>query len=513
MPLRQFSADEVDDFYLAAGRGDIDAMLRQLDAGLDVDSATSREFHRTALMAAAMTDQAEAARLLMSRGAALDVRDRELGCTAALLAAQQQSRGVLRLLTEAGARLNAFNSAGYSALFWCIENNDEASVALLLEAGADPSRRNPNGLAPLHLCAAFDRVDIAHRLLEAGAEPDPVSCELHGRHTPLTLAVSAGGRPQMLEMLASSGADLEHASEEGTAMALARGRPKLLTCLESLMRSRRASERRRSSTVNAAAVAKQASAARRQTARRAAATTSRRPRSALPSGIYPCAARPRGTCLLAGCARFAHEFDFPAMPGSEERLALLTDTFSDLGLLIRPAVGLAGGDLLARAQRLAAADHSAADLLVCAFVGYGLSGGMVGFDGRPTDIGQLVDCFSPAECPSLAGKPKLFLFLLSAAPRARGPGPTFPEPSQADCLLAYACVADASSCGRLTDFLHRMRRALDTEAEHVDFGRLFLGASERLLAASASTDEKSGFSQPALLTEVRHSLDRQLLFR
>ena len=59
--------------------------------------------------------------------------------------------GVLRLLVESGADVNARQQQGFTPLHAAAQNGDEPAVRLLLERGADRSARAANDQTPLDL--------------------------------------------------------------------------------------------------------------------------------------------------------------------------------------------------------------------------------------------------------------------------------------------------------------------------------------------------------------------------
>ena len=60
-------------------------------------------------------------------------------------------------------------------------------------------------------------------------------------------------------------------------------------------------------------------------------------------------------------------------------------------------------------EELARIDHSGKDCLAFAILSHGDKGCVYGTDGTIT-IKELVDMFRGEKCPSLAGKPKIFVF-------------------------------------------------------------------------------------------------------
>jgi len=120
---------------------------------------------------AAANDNVEAAVILISHGAKIDVRDKVNNDT---------------------------------ALIYGIRDGKFSLAEVLLEAGADPNLTDRRGFAPLHIAAARDDAKIVQCLLDHGAAIN-VRTHSDGR-TPLMIAAAAGFA-EMVELLLSRGAD------------------------------------------------------------------------------------------------------------------------------------------------------------------------------------------------------------------------------------------------------------------------------------------------------------------
>ncbi len=126
---------------------------------------------------------------------------------------------IVGLLLEAGAEINAPDSANRTPLHMAVERGDAAIVAILLARKADTTRRDRTGWTPLHHAAAKDQIEIARLLLDSGADPNALS-ELGG--TPLHEA-AAGASAALVQLLLAHGTNPELRSKAGvTALDLAR---------------------------------------------------------------------------------------------------------------------------------------------------------------------------------------------------------------------------------------------------------------------------------------------------
>ncbi|XP_043224289.1 ankyrin repeat and SAM domain-containing protein 6-like [Amphibalanus amphitrite] len=204
-----------------------------------------------ATLAAAAHGNNSVLRLLLDRGAALDVQLPELGLNALMLAAVGGHRSTCRILLEAGADPNAHNTLGMTALDMArvaghrqvvrvLEDSTEeaedtgdstdlheavrrrdltlATQLLSADPGAANRVRSESG-APLTLAALAGDTPMAALLLRHGAvvdQPEPTT-----GWTPLMHAVFHN-HPEMVKLLLSSGADANVRDHKGcTAFDLA----------------------------------------------------------------------------------------------------------------------------------------------------------------------------------------------------------------------------------------------------------------------------------------------------
>lgn len=203
------------ELYKAVVDGNLSELSRLVESGADLNWQTDNE-GRTALMAALMTQNTDAAGLLIAAGTDVNIQD-SWGISALMIAAAEQQTDIAKLLLEAGARVNQQDNVahtGHSALMYAVDSGNLDSISLLLAAGADvnlqncpASRRNKkdaNNVSALMLAMTAGQPEIIERLVAAGAD---VNIEF--------IKASVRGDMDLLKMSLQLGADVNVKTEYG----------------------------------------------------------------------------------------------------------------------------------------------------------------------------------------------------------------------------------------------------------------------------------------------------------
>ncbi|XP_068691408.1 caspase-6-like [Montipora foliosa] len=123
---------------------------------------------------------------------------------------------------------------------------------------------------------------------------------------------------------------------------------------------------------------------------------------------YPMTRQPRGICLIINNMCFqnkAHD-----RFGAEiDKEALRTLFYDELRFDVRLVNDLANDKMQRVCEEFAAKDHSEYDAFVCIIMSHGDRDRIQGVNGKSTALEDLMSDFKAASCPSLEGKPKVFI--------------------------------------------------------------------------------------------------------
>ena len=178
--------------------------LRQLATAPTVNATDARG--NTALHFAAMAGSVEGLEIVLEAGASVNAVN-TAGFTPSILAATSPEK--LSVLLARGADIKARTKAGRSALDVAVACEHCAeSVRLLLKAGADINERDPRGITPLQLASSSTMTSF---LLAHGATVDAKDT---ARGTSLTTAAAAGDVALVRTWLAK-GIDVNASNADG----------------------------------------------------------------------------------------------------------------------------------------------------------------------------------------------------------------------------------------------------------------------------------------------------------
>lgn len=166
-------------------------------------------------MAAALTGDVDSARALIGAGARVNAADR-LGRTALMIAAYFDHYEIVRSLLDAGADPSILASDRTTALGSAVSRGRTGIVLLLLESGADANTLMPSGAPVLENAAVNGNLGIVEALIAHAANLDSFG-------VPALRAAAWKGHSKVAEALISAGVDANGGEPSPLNMAIQSG--------------------------------------------------------------------------------------------------------------------------------------------------------------------------------------------------------------------------------------------------------------------------------------------------
>ena len=178
------------------------ALAEKLVTYTDIDLTTRDSGGRSPLSLAAENGyEAIVQRLLAADGIDTNSDDR----TVLSYAVQQGWKGIVQLLLNKGADIDATNNDGNTALMWAVKSGRETIMQLLLDKGANIETTDNNGDTALMCAVKSGRETIVQLLLDKGANIEATN---KYREAALIRAVK-DGRETIVQLLLNKGANIE----------------------------------------------------------------------------------------------------------------------------------------------------------------------------------------------------------------------------------------------------------------------------------------------------------------
>ena len=122
---------------------------------------------------------------------------------------------------------------------------------------------------------------------------------------------------------------------------------------------------------------------------------------------YQMTANPRGVAVVINNKIFT--CGMKNREGTDKDAAALQRLFTHLGFFTNRYNDLTGTQIRRTFNELASIDHKKFDCLLIAVLTHGIKGKLYGTDGELIPVEDLTKLFNGYRCPSLIGKPKIFL--------------------------------------------------------------------------------------------------------
>lgn len=249
-----------DSLLKAAAAGNAKKVKKALDEGANINTQEQWS-EQTPLMEAVENGHIAVIKLLIDRGADLDLKDRNKQ-SAIMLAANTKRTGITKMLLEKGAKVeyplhfaasigdikavkkeleqrsvDPLNAAGCTPLFDAAQYKHTQVAKVLIDAGADVNWRSTWGFTPLRAAAQSGSTEIVKMLLAAGANVDQEA----GGETALTTAVESN-KIEVVRLLIRAKANLNAIPYSNTGTALSRAKRKRYWGIANLLRAAGAKE-------------------------------------------------------------------------------------------------------------------------------------------------------------------------------------------------------------------------------------------------------------------------------
>lgn len=166
---------------------------------------------RTALHHAAMGGNEPMIRLLMAKGAGMEVKETRAGQTPLFHAVKGGDVKTVKTLVGLGAKVDVRDRDSSQPIHWAARDGRAELIKILIAHGASPTVAERHGGTPLHIAVMEGKTDTARVLLEHGASVLAVDQD---KSTPLHLA-AAKGFVELTRLLLAHGAPVNAPNSTG----------------------------------------------------------------------------------------------------------------------------------------------------------------------------------------------------------------------------------------------------------------------------------------------------------
>ncbi|XP_073162514.1 caspase-8-like isoform X1 [Lepidochelys kempii] len=231
---------------------------------------------------------------------------------------------------------------------------------------------------------------------------------------------------------------------------------------------------------------------------------------------------PHGYCVILNNSDFKNPDE--TRTGTDKDAEALKQVFEWLQFETIEHRNLEAKEIHETIKKYSKKDHSNMDCFICCLLSHGEKGKVYGIDWNSAAVKDLVSCFTGSECPSLAGKPKLFFIqacqgktgqksILVEEDSSRQletdalPLPSIPD--WADILISMATVEDFE-CYR---YIERGSAFIQCLCKGIES---FCPQRMDLLTILTQVNKEMGekdFNGKKQMPEIKSTLRRQLIFQ
>ncbi|CAF1117906.1 unnamed protein product [Rotaria sp. Silwood1] len=201
-------------FLLDAENGDVDAVQRNIENGIDLE--TRDEDQQTALILSARCNHLECVKVLLEAHADVNAEDVD-NWTALLNASQNGNFDIVRILIEHDAKIEHCDCGQFTPLMWASYEGHTRIVEYLLNCDANVDAVDEHGISSLSWASGRNHINIVELLLKAGASPN--LCDKNDT-TPLIWA-SRRGHTEIVDLLLTYNASVNNIGMKNMTALLA----------------------------------------------------------------------------------------------------------------------------------------------------------------------------------------------------------------------------------------------------------------------------------------------------
>ncbi|XP_041355471.1 caspase-3-like [Gigantopelta aegis] len=123
--------------------------------------------------------------------------------------------------------------------------------------------------------------------------------------------------------------------------------------------------------------------------------------------VYSMTQKRRGICLIINNVDYADPSKVRS--GSQKDCKDLKATFRKILFKVIVLKNLTDSNIISAIKKMSTRDHSQYDSFVCCILAHGGRGTVTGVNDKPVHLEKITSNFRVCDCPSLAGKPKVFI--------------------------------------------------------------------------------------------------------
>ncbi|XP_070175464.1 caspase-3-like [Littorina saxatilis] len=240
--------------------------------------------------------------------------------------------------------------------------------------------------------------------------------------------------------------------------------------------------------------------------------------------FYKMDASPKGICLIINNFEFDRSPRLDTGPADKENL---TRTFKNMDFEVRYFENQTCAQMKTRMESIQKEDHSNYDCFVCCISSHGNKTGVCGADDHTVNISELQEYVFSTQCPSLAGKPKVFFVDACRGGEgqkghclARSGAPTRPVviTDKRDFLVSFATTPDnVSYCNpdstKGAVYFYHLTRLLEHYANSKTIMHILHKLNEALTVESTAHELQTAQYESTLAKELRFYCPVQAMVR